>query len=135
MRHGSSRRNDTRWNPHCRGPGGNIREHDRIGADASMIANGNSAQNLGPSAHVHMFTEARCARALGTRPQRHLMQQKAIRPDDGVRVNDNPIRMDDEQATANPRIQRDVRTGHNGPESMAQYRTTSKERKKRPMVA
>ena len=56
----------------------------------------------------------------GVRPDRYLLKDQAVAADLSPRVNDDPVGVRDQQAAADPAVDRDVGAGHRGPEAMPQ---------------
>ena len=50
---------DMAWDADHRGVGGNVPDNDRVGADVTVVADGNIAQNLGAGPDDHIVADRR----------------------------------------------------------------------------
>ncbi len=85
------------WHTNRRGVRRNILQYDSICTNFCVIADGDVAKNFRPRADVDVTSDLRGA--TGTHTQRHLLKDMAIRTNYGGGVNNNPVRMQNHQAT------------------------------------
>jgi len=91
----------------------------RIRSNPRVAADGNRPQDLGSRADVYMTADL--GRATLTNTQRYLLEQQAIRADLGVRMDDDAIRMRQQQTAAQFAIQRNIGAGDHTPIAVPQY--------------
>ena len=84
-----------------------------------MVTYRNRPQNLRSRTNVNMTTDSRHASVIGT--DGDLLEQQAIRADFSVRMDDDPVRMRQQQTAAQLAIERNVGAGHHAPTSVPQY--------------
>jgi hypothetical protein len=90
-----------------------------IRSNPRMVAYRDRAQNLGARTNIDMTTDFR--RAMLANTERYLLEQQAVRADFSVRVDDDAIRMRQQQAAAQLAIQRNIGARHDTPISVPQY--------------
>lgn len=78
----------------------------------------NTSKDLGSCANVHMPIDDRQT-GLTTDPNRNLLQNQAIDPNDRIWMNHNSVRMWNQQSPAYLTINWDIRTRHDTPEPMS----------------
>ena len=92
------------FNNPCRHPNrcsscGHIARYDRIGTNNCVIANRDTTQNLGPSTHIDVTTNARnSARRV---PYGYLLEEQAVGTDLRLWMDDDAIWMRDHQSAPN----------------------------------
>jgi hypothetical protein len=91
-----------------------------------MAADRDRPQDFGAGADVDMTADS--GRAALTNPERYLLEKQAIRADFGVWMDDDAIRMGQQQTTAQPAIERNVRAGDRAPVAVSQYRANPRHR-------
>jgi len=84
-----------------------------IRTDARMVAYADGPQNLGSRTDVYMTADSGHAAVVGA--DRDLLEQQAIRADLGVRMDDNAVRMRQQQTASQLAIQRNVGASHHAP--------------------
>jgi hypothetical protein len=97
---------------------GNIVQYYGIGPNPRMVPYRDRPQNFGTRTNVDMTTDFRDATVVGTNSD--LLEQQAIWPDSSVRMDDDAIRMRQQQTAAQFAIERDVGASHYTPTSMSQ---------------
>lgn len=78
-----------------------------------MITDSHSAQNLRARSHIDMTPKDRRAADGAADSERHLLKQKAIRPYDGSVGNHNSVWVGQQQSTADPSVQGNLRAADN----------------------
>jgi len=89
-----------------------------ICADIGMIAYVKASQYLGSRTDIDMPADYR-RQATGTRPYRHLLKNKAIGADHGIRVNHYAVGVWQQQPPTNSGSERDIGTRGYAPDTMA----------------
>jgi hypothetical protein len=97
----------------------NIVKDYGVRTNARMVTYRDRPQDLRSRANVYMTTDSRHATVIGT--DGDLLEQEAIRADFGVRMNDDSVRMRQQQTAAQLAIERNVGACHHAPISMPQY--------------
>ena len=110
---------------HSGGPGGDVNCYHRVSADLRVIADNNRPDEPSPRTDVHMATNARYAGLRGSNC--HLLKKEAIGPDFSAGMNDDPVRVRDEQSAANIAIDWNISPRDNRPKTMPQYRPSPTE--------
>jgi hypothetical protein len=108
------------WHAYGRRSIWNIVDHYSIRSNPRMVAYRDRAQNLGARTNVDMTTDFR--RAVLTNTERYLLEQQAVRTDFSVRMDDDAVRMRQQQAASQLAIERNIGAGHDTPISVPQYR-------------
>jgi hypothetical protein len=98
---------------------GNVVYYYRIRSNPRMVPYRDRPQYFGPRTNVYMTTDFRHAMVVSTNGD--LLEQQTIWPDSGVRMNDDAIRMRQQQTAAQFAIERDVGASHYAPTSVSQY--------------
>jgi hypothetical protein len=91
-----------------------------------MATDRDRPQNFSSRPDVDMTADS--GRATLTNTERHLLEQQAIRADFSLRMDDDAVRMRQQQATAQLAIQRNVGAGDYAPASVPQYRASARDR-------
>ncbi len=110
---------DPRRNADRRGALRHIDRHDGVGADVRMVTEANLTDHFGARSDVNV--SAQRGYATVRHAQRHLLEDQAIGPDHDRWVDDDAVRVRQEQATADARVDRDVGASHDLPEDVAQH--------------
>jgi hypothetical protein len=97
----------------------NIEAAGSIGADSGMISNVNRSEDFCSPTNIDMSTDSRQS-GLTVGPYRHLLGNNAIDANPGRGMDNDPIRMIDQQAPTNVTTERDFGAGHDTPEPVAE---------------
>jgi hypothetical protein len=97
---------------------GHIVNHDSVGTDAGMVPNCYSTEDFRARPNIDMSAESRKARYWASRSDRYLLEDQAVRSNGRTRMNDNSVRMNQEQAAAKIAVQRNICAGDDGPKPM-----------------
>jgi hypothetical protein len=81
-------------------------------------------QHFGARTNVYMTTDLRCATVVST--EGDLLEQQTIWPDSSVRMDDDAIRMRQQQTAAQIAIQGNIGAGYYAPTSVSQYCANSR---------
>jgi hypothetical protein len=108
------------WYSNCDGFAWHISGHDRICPDLGVSADTNWSQDFCSGPNLHMARDYRDA-MFATASNGHLLKDQAIHADFRIRMNDNPIRMREQQPSAEAAIQRDICTSDYAPKPVIQY--------------
>jgi len=103
----------------------NIVDDHGIRTDACMVAYPDRPQNLGARTDVDMTADSGHATVVGA--DGDLLEQQAIRADLGVWMDDEAIRMRQQQTASQLAIQRNVGASHHAPASVPQYRANPRQ--------
>nr|WP_240535733.1 hypothetical protein [Bradyrhizobium sp. STM 3809] len=103
----------------CRGTGLNVLGDDGIRSDARMGVDAHRSQDLGSRTDVDMIADRGNGAAAFDRANRNLLKQKAIYADLGVGVDDDPVRVWNQEAPSDVAIEGDISPCNDAPEAMA----------------
>jgi hypothetical protein len=111
---------DPGWNPNHRCSSRHVYQNHRVRAYLRRIAHPDTTQHLGASADIDVTANLRRAPSSATRADRDLLEYQAVRPNDGVGVNNNPIGMRNQQSPPYRHVQGNIRSRDGRPESVRQ---------------
>jgi hypothetical protein len=98
---------------------GNVVYYYGIRSNPRMVPYRDRPQYFGARTNVDMTTDCRYATVVSTNGD--LLEQQTIWPDSGVRMDDDAIRMRQQQTAAQFAVERDVGASHYAPTSVSQY--------------
>ena len=90
-----------------------------------MVPYRDRPQYFSSRTNVYMATDFRCATVANTKC--YLLEQQTIWPDSGVRMDDDAIRMRQQQTAAQFAIERNVGASYYAPTSVPQYGANSRQ--------
>jgi hypothetical protein len=98
-----------------------VLDDDGIGADPRVVTDGNGPENLCASADIDMVADHGQSFNATTASECNLLKYKAIDADPGARVDDDSIRVRDQEASADVAIERNVGSRHDAPKPVAEH--------------
>lgn len=85
-----------------------------------MVADRHPSENLGSRSDVDVSPQLGTTGDASACPQRDLLKDQAVGPDDGFRMDHDSIGVRKEQTSTDPRIQIDLRPRHDAPDAIPQ---------------
>lgn len=119
-------RNLSCWNPNGGHTGRHIRKDDGVGSNSGMGADAHRPQDSGSGADIDVAADLRNATSIACSDS-NLLKNQTFHADAGFGMNDDAVRMRDEQAAAYAAGQRDIGAGDHAPKAMAQNKIFAQE--------
>jgi hypothetical protein len=110
-----TRQDDLRRDTHRGCSFRNVGEHHRVGSHAGVVSDRDRPDDLGARPDVDVSAKPD---PLG---QGHLLENETVRPDPRVGVNDDPVRVKEQEAIPEMAVQGNVCPGHHAPESVLEH--------------
>lgn len=110
-----------RGNTNARGSRRHIIQYDGICADSGMVSDRYGSQQLRAGTDYHVATQPRNAAPSLSSAQSDLLKKQTIRPDLALRMHDHTVRVRQQQASRDPRIERNIGAGRHAPDPVAQH--------------
>ena len=116
---GSRMREDARGNADARRVRRHVLQHHRVRANAGMISDPYVSEQF--RAGPHHYVPAQARRTTGATAQCDLLKKEAVGTDVTVGMDHHAIRVRQQQAACDTRIQRNVGARHHAPYAMPQH--------------
>jgi hypothetical protein len=100
-----------------------VSEHHCVRANDGVCADTQRAENFRPCSNIDVTAQHRRI-ALAACTDGDLLQDEAVRADDSAWVDHDAIGMRHQKSAPDPRVHRNLGTGHRTPEPVAQQRPT-----------